>query len=107
MSKLIDRRGFGRVCAGLVAVAVAGGSRAVRAADLPPVDENNPQAKALGYVADAAKVDKAKFPAFVEGSHCATCQLYQGGTADAGPCPLFAGSAVAAKGWCSAYAKKA
>ena len=71
------------------------------------MDEAGAQAKALGYVSDAAKVDKAKFPAFVEGSRCANCQLYQGGTADSGPCPLFAGSAVSAKGWCSAYAKKA
>ena len=107
MSNSIDRRGFGRVCAGLVAVALAGGSRVARAADLPHVDEAGPQAKALGYVHDAAAVVKAKYPAFVEGSHCATCQLYQGGTAEWGPCPLFAGNAVSAKGWCSAYAKKA
>jgi hypothetical protein len=27
--------------------------------------------------------------------------------ADAGPCPLFPGKQVSAKGWCSAWAKKA
>ena len=107
MSNPIDRRGFGRLCAGLVAVTLAGGTRAARAADLPHVDEAGAQAKALGYVHDAANVDKAKYPAFVNGSLCSNCQLYQGGSAEWGPCPLFAGAAVAGKGWCSAYAKKA
>lgn len=78
------------------------------AADAPMVVEADPQAKALGYVADAAKADKVKFPKFAAGQNCTTCALYQGKAgAAAGPCPLFAGKQVTAKGWCSAYAKKA
>ena len=70
--------------------------------------ETDAQAKALGYVADATKADKVKFPKFAAGQTCANCALYQGkADAAAGPCPLFAGKQVAAKGWCSAYAKKA
>lgn len=70
--------------------------------------ETDAQAKALGYVADATKADKVKFPKFAAGQNCANCALYQGKAgAAAGPCPLFAGKQVAAKGWCSAYAKKA
>ena len=70
--------------------------------------ETDAQAKALGYVADAAKADKVKFPKFAAGQSCANCALYQGKAgAAAGGCPLFAGKQVAAKGWCSAYAKKA
>lgn len=70
--------------------------------------ETDAQAKALGYVADATKADKVKFPKFAAGQTCANCALYQGKAgAAAGPCPLFAGKQVAAKGWCSAYAKKA
>lgn len=70
--------------------------------------ETDAQAKALGYVADAAKADKVKFPKFAAGQSCANCALYQGKAgAAAGACPLFAGKQVAAKGWCSAYAKKA
>jgi High potential iron-sulfur protein len=107
MSKSIDRRGFGRICAGLAAVAVTGTGRLAQAADLPHVDEAGPQAQALGYVHDASKVDKVKFPGYVAGSICGGCQLYQGGTAEWGPCALFAGSAVNTKGWCSAFAKKA
>jgi len=77
-------------------------------ADGAKVDEKDPQAAALGYVADATKTDKAKFPRYAAGQTCGTCQLYPGKPADAsGPCPLFAGKQVAAKGWCSAYAKKA
>lgn len=77
-------------------------------ADAPMVDEKDPQAAALGYVADASKVNKAKYPNFAPNQNCSTCQLYQGKPgAAAGPCPLYAGKQVAAKGWCSAWAKKA
>ena len=72
------------------------------------VAESDAQAAALGYKADAGKVDKAKFPKFAAGQQCSTCALFQGKAADAaGGCPLFAGKQVASKGWCSAYAKKA
>jgi hypothetical protein len=71
------------------------------------VDEKDAQAAALGYVADAGKVDKAKFKNYVAGSQCGNCALFQGkADAASGPCPLFPGKQVATKGWCSAYAKK-
>jgi hypothetical protein len=81
---------------------------ASRAAVAALVDEKDPQAAGLGYVADAAKADKAKFKNYAAGQNCTTCQLYQGKAgAASGPCPLFAGKEVSAKGWCSAWAKKA
>ena len=72
------------------------------------VSETDPQAVALGYKADASKVDKAKYPKYAAGQHCDNCALYQGkpGSAAAG-CALFGAKQVAGKGWCSAYAKKA
>ncbi|MDQ2736271.1 MAG: high-potential iron-sulfur protein [Pseudomonadota bacterium] len=77
-------------------------------ADAPVLDEKDPQAVALGYVADAARANKAKYPKYAAGQACNNCQLYQGKAGSAmGPCPLFGGKQVAAKGWCSAYAKKA
>lgn len=77
-------------------------------AQAPLLDEKDPQAVALGYVADAAKVDKTKFPKFAADQICGNCQLYTGpAAAAAGPCALFVGKSVAAKGWCSAYVKKA
>ncbi|MCB1996769.1 MAG: high-potential iron-sulfur protein [Burkholderiaceae bacterium] len=71
------------------------------------VEETDAQAKALGYVADAARADKGKYKQFAAGQHCGSCALYQGGNAPAGKCALFPGKDVANKGWCSAYAKKA
>jgi High potential iron-sulfur protein len=72
------------------------------------VDEKDPQATSLGYVASAAKVDKAKFTKYVDGQNCAGCLLYQGAAGSAaGPCGIFAGKQVASAGWCSAFNKKA
>lgn len=72
-----------------------------------PLSESDPQATALGYRADATKVDKAKFPKYAADQSCSGCQLYQGKPADAmGPCALFPNKLVASKGWCSAWVKK-
>jgi len=77
-------------------------------ADAKKVLESDPQAVALGYKEDATKVDKAKFPKYVAGEKCASCQLYSGKVgAAAGPCAIFGGKDVKAAGWCSAYAKRA
>ena len=74
---------------------------------LAALDEKDPQALALGYVADATKTDTKKYPKYAAGQNCANCALYQGKAGDAaGLCPLFAGKQVASKGWCSAWAKK-
>lgn len=76
-----------------------------QAQDLPALPLDNPQAKALGYSDDAATV---KHPSFKAGSNCANCQFYQAAAgAASGPCALFPGHSVKAKGWCSAWAKKA
>lgn len=72
------------------------------------VVENDPTAQALGYKADASQVDHVKFTKYQAGQACANCQLFQGKAGDkTGPCPIFAGKEVSAKGWCSAYVKKA
>lgn len=72
------------------------------------VDPKEPQASALGYVGDVTKADKAKFSKYATGPMCTTCQLFQGKGADAaGSCPWFPGKTRAARGWCSAYTKKA
>lgn len=71
------------------------------------VDEKDPQAVALGYVADTAKADKKKFPKHANDQKCSGCALYQGKPTDAaGGCPLFGTKQVAGPGWCSAWAKK-
>ena len=89
-------------------VPLLGAAALARAQATPLVDPKDPQAQALGYVADATKADKAKFPKYAPGQNCGGCALYQGKAgAASGPCPLYAGKAVDAKGWCSAWVKKA
>ena len=91
----------------LTACGLALASR-VHAADSTQVDDKSPQAAALGYVADAARADKAKYKQYTSGQACANCALYQGAaSAAAAGCPLFPGKQVSGKGWCSAYAKRA
>jgi hypothetical protein len=78
------------------------------AGPLPMVGASDPVGISLGYVAEAAKADVAKFPKYAAGQACSNCALYQGKAGDAaGGCPLFAGKQVAAAGWCSGYTKKA
>lgn len=72
------------------------------------LDEKDPQAAALGYVADTTKADAKKYPKHDNSQACNGCALWQSKPADAfGNCALFAGKQVNAKGWCSAWAKKA
>lgn len=72
------------------------------------LDEKDPQAMALGYVADTLKVDAKKYPRHTKEQRCNNCQVYQGKATDAAaPCAIFAGKLVAGPGWCSAWVKKA
>ena len=92
----------------LMTLAASGAVFATFAQAQALVDEKDPQAAALGYVADAKRVDTKKYPKFAASQNCTNCALYQGKAADkAGGCPLFAGKQVAGAGWCSAWAKKA
>lgn len=94
----------------LMQVATASGALALAgtAQAQAMVVETDAQAAALGYKADATKVDKTKFPKYASGQSCASCTLYQGKAgAASGVCPIFAGKQVAAKGWCNSYVKKA
>jgi High potential iron-sulfur protein len=93
--------------AGLAAIpVVAAVTRAEAAA--PALDANDPQAKALGYVADTTKVDAKANPNHKPEPKCANCVQFQGKAADAqGPCTIFAGKLVSGNGWCKVYAKKA
>lgn len=72
------------------------------------VAETDPAAVSLGYKADATKVDKTKYPKFAAGQVCGGCMLFQGKAGDAqGACPALGNKLVSAKGWCSAWVKKA
>ncbi len=92
----------------LMQVAVAGTALAASQAQAQAkLDEKDPQAVALGYVADTKKVDTKKFPKHTNDQRCNNCALYQGKATDAyAGCPLFGTKQVAGPGWCSAWAKK-
>ncbi len=78
-----------------------------RAADLPHLTLEDATAKALGYVEDTTKVDAAKYPNHKPSQDCMTCNFYQETAgSEYGPCTLFPGKSVHAKGWCSGFAAK-
>ena len=92
----------------LMTLAASGAAIATGVRAQALVDEKDPQAAALGYVAEAKRADAKKYPKFAAGQNCASCALFQGKAGDkTGGCPLYAGKQVAATGWCSAWAKKA
>ncbi|MCR6496597.1 high-potential iron-sulfur protein [Thermomonas sp. S9] len=99
-----SRRRFVTLAAAAAAAPLVLRTLSAQAADLPKLTPADPAAKALAYTEDAAAV---KHPAFKPGSHCANCNFYKGAAGAAyGPCQLFPKNSVAAKGWCSAWAKK-
>jgi hypothetical protein len=104
-----SRRKFFAVFGGAIGVAAISGAlpKLARADDLPHLTTADPTAQALGYTEDATKVDAAKFPTHAAGTSCSSCNFFSAGSTGYGPCQLFPGKAVNAKGWCSGYTKKA
>ena len=100
-----SRRRFLKLAAGTAAAAalISGLPSVARADDLPHVSEADPTAKALGYVEDATAT---KDPKHKPGDTCANCQFYSGAATGYGPCQLFPGKAVNAKGWCISHTAK-
>lgn len=74
--------------------------------DLPTLSEDDPQAQALGYVADASVIDASVQTTFIAGSNCTNCVLFTGGEAKMGPCSIFPGKLVHGDGWCRTWVKK-
>lgn len=90
----------------LAGIAHAAHSHA-QAKALPHVAETDAQAAALGYRSDAKKVDRAKFANYKPGTDCDDCVQFEGKKGEAwGPCKIFPGKAVSAKGWCTAFQPK-
>ena len=111
-----NRRDFLKT-AGLGLLAVTAAAKVITqstpalAADAGNVDPKDSAAAALGYVADAKKVDTKKWPkrAGAEGANqfCNNCMFFQGKDAGKpGPCQIFAGKNVANKGWCNSWTAK-
>jgi hypothetical protein len=91
----------------LASIALAARAGAAPAA-APHLSEGDAQAVALGYRNDATKADKKKFANWQAGQSCSGCMQFEGKPADAwAPCKIFPGKEVNAKGWCTAFVKKA
>ena len=68
------------------------------AAETPKVELEDPTAKALAYVHESPDATKL----------CVGCQLYTGAAdSEWGPCAIFPGKLVNAKGWCKSWIVKA
>ena len=78
---------------------------------MPIAAEDDPVAKALGYVHDATKVDTVKFPkrAAADGAtqFCHNCLQFTATSDGWGTCTVIPGKRVAAAGWCNVWVKKA
>jgi high potential iron-sulfur protein len=89
---------LGRVAMGLSLGSLAMPPRA-RAAAPPLLQESDPAAHAVHYVADASKSKEAAS----SGANCSNCSLYNPADATTGGCTLFKGKRVEAAGWCNAW----
>lgn len=109
--KRYDRRGFLKLGlqAGGGALALTAIPISLQAAE--EVSEDDPLAKAMGYVKDATQTDTAKFPkrAGEAGANqfCHNCALYAGSEEDEkAPCSIFQSRLVEGQGWCNAWVAK-
>ena len=74
--------------------------RGVLAEDVPHLSEDDPTAKALSYVHDAASAPAGKRK---EGTLCKNCNLIQSQEGEWRPCSIFPGKLVNENGWCAAW----
>lgn len=101
---LTRRRFLKMSAASVAAVPLAAITVRAGAGELEMLAEDNPTAKALGYYADGSAVDSGAFPTYDPAQNCANCIQYKGDAdSDAGPCALFPGKLVTAKGWCKVW----
>jgi hypothetical protein len=78
-------------------------SRQAGAGDLPPLAEDDPAAKGLGYVHDAsASTDPKRKPDQV----CKNCNLVRSDAGEWRQCAIFPGKGVNENGWCTAWVLK-
>jgi hypothetical protein len=75
-------------------------------AALVQLTETDPTAQALGYHADAKKVDVKTFTTYKPNQQCGTCVQLQPGTGNERGCNIFPGKAVNVGGWCKVWVQK-
>ena len=106
-SRHARRRFLKLATAGMAAAPLGGVCLARLAQAQEKVEEDDELAQQLGYKQDASEVDPNEWPDYQEGHVCANCQLYHGEEgAEWGPCDIFGGRLVHAKGWCMSWLEK-
>ena len=111
LNKILDRRNFIRVSlVGVAALLVRKGDLLATnalAADMPLASPDDQQAKALGYVEDAKKLDLKKYPNVLakkaKNPTCANCMFYPDKDKPQGACQLMPGKAVKAAALCGSW----
>lgn len=101
------RRGFisGLVLLGTSAVAANAAAQQRSENYHLPVDELGPFAAAMGYRADAGRVDKNRFKDVPSHQRCLSCANFRSkGKDSSGLCVMFQQQA-SPSGWCSAWSK--
>ena len=73
------------------------------AGDLPPVAEDDPAAKGLGYLHNA---DKSNNPKRKPNQYCKNCNLIRSESGEWRACQIFPGKGVNENGWCTAWVLK-
>lgn len=109
MQRKISRRSIvkGGLIAGALLPSLSLLSSNAGAAALPPLDPNDPTAKALAFTTDASKVDSKSHPTFKPSQKCGTCAQFQGKAGEAtAACTIFAGKSVPEGGWCQVWVQK-
>ncbi len=61
---------------------------------------------AIGYIPDATKVDKKKYPQYKAGQACGKCALYTKLNDGWGKCQMIANGVVRTSGWCGSFNAK-
>lgn len=98
--KLIPRRA---VLLALGLVSAVGSPRRVAAAVGKLLEESEPAAKSIGYVANARTVDPKANPGYKRSQTCATCAFIKFGTGRQRACSVVADRLVESAGWCKLW----
>ena len=83
--------------ASVVAIPLSSLTGVAAAAEVPKLNPKTAPATALGYTHKASNASKI----------CGGCQFYTNASAEWGPCLIFPGTQVAAKGTCNSWVKRA
>lgn len=83
--------------AGAFAVPLSSLTGAATAAEVPKLDPKTATATALAYTHKSENASKV----------CAGCQFFTDASAEWGPCLIFPGTHVAAKGTCNSWVQRA